>query len=55
VKRKFRGYTLNIEVKNPKHISKGVKEIQIDGEKIEGSLIPLLEKGKTYTIKVIMG
>ncbi len=55
VSRKFRGYTLNIEVKNPNHISKGIKEITIDGNPIEGNLIPVLEKGKVYDLQVTMG
>jgi len=53
--RKFRGYTLHIEVKNPNHISKGVKQITIDGKPIEGNLIPVLEKGKTYNVNVTLG
>jgi len=55
VTRKFRGYTLKIEVTNPNHVSKGVKEVLIDGKKVEGNVIPVLEKGKTYNIEVIMG
>lgn len=55
VKRKFRGYTLNIEVENPNHVSKGVKEITIDGNRIEGNLIPVLEKEREYTVKVTLG
>jgi cellobiose phosphorylase len=55
VSRKFRGYTLNIEVKNPNHISKGIKEITVDGKPIEGNLIPVLEKGKVYDVQVTMG
>jgi len=55
VKRIFRGYTLNIEVTNPNHVSKGVKEITIDGHKIEGTIIPVLEKGKEYQVVVTLG
>ena len=55
VKRKFRGYTLNIEVVNPYHVSKGVKEITINGNKIDGKLISVLEKGKTYNVLVTLG
>ncbi len=55
VKRKFRGYTLNIEVQNPNHVSKGVREITIDGTKIEGNLIPVLTEGKEYDVIVTLG
>ena len=54
VKRKFRGYTLNIEVTNPNHVSKGVKEITIAGHKIKGAIIPVLEKGKEYQVIVTL-
>ena len=55
VSRKFRGYTLKIEVKNPKHVSKGVAEITINGNKIKGNLIPVLEKNKIYDVMVTLG
>ncbi len=55
VKRKFRGYTLNIEVRNPNHVSKGVREITIDGTKIEGNLIPVLTERKEYDVIVTLG
>jgi len=55
VSRKFRGYTLKIEVKNPKHVSKGVAQITIDGNKIEGNLIPVLKQGKIYDVMVTLG
>ncbi len=55
VNRKFRGYTLKIEVKNPNHVSKGVAQITIDGKEIDGNLIPVLEKGKTYDVIVTLG
>ncbi len=55
MKREFRGYTLNIEVLNPDHVSKGVKEITVDGKKIDGNLIPIMEKGKEYNVVVTLG
>jgi len=55
VQRKFRGYTLNINVKNPNNVSKGIKKISIEGKEIEGSIVPVLEKGKSYQIDVLMG
>ena len=53
--RKFRGATYKIEVENPSHISKGVSETWVNGEKINSNLIPLLEKGKEHSVKIIMG
>ncbi len=54
VQRKFRNATYNINVKNPKHVSKGVKEILVD-EKICGNVLPLFEDGKIHEVTVIMG
>ncbi len=54
VTRKFRGATYHIEVKNPDGISKGVSSVSIDGEAIEGNIIPILPKGE-YHINVELG
>ncbi len=53
--RKFRGATYNIEISNPKHISKGVEKIVVNGSVINSGIIPILEKNKTHKIEVIMG
>lgn len=53
--RKFRGATYDIEVQNPSHVSKGVRETWVNGEKANSNLIPLLEKGKQHSVKIIMG
>ena len=55
MQRKFRGATYQLEIENPDHVSKGVKEMMINGESINSNKIPLLEKGKNHTIKIIMG
>jgi cellobiose phosphorylase len=55
ITRKFRGCTFVIEVLNPESVSKGVKSIAIDGNIIDGNTLPVLEPGKTYRVKVIMG
>jgi cellobiose phosphorylase len=54
ITRKFRGTTYAIEVKNPDHISKGVKELWVDGIKIDGNSIPVQTK-KACEVKVVMG
>lgn len=53
--REFRGATYKIEVSNPKHISKGVEKLIVNGKEIEGVIVPILEKGKEHAIQVIMG
>jgi len=55
VSRKFRGATYNIEVVNPDSVSKGVKQVFIDGEENKmGNLVPVMPVG-TYHVKVILG
>lgn len=55
MKRKFRGATYNIQVSNPEHVSKGVKQVIVNGQQIASNLIPVLEAGKEHSIEVIMG
>jgi cellobiose phosphorylase len=40
IQRKFRNAIYKITVQNPKHVSKGVKEILIDGKKLKGNILP---------------
>jgi cellobiose phosphorylase len=55
VRRKFRGAVYNIEVENPEGVCSGIKEIYLDGNKLEGNLIPILNDGGEHTVKVLMG
>ncbi len=41
VKRKFRDLSVNITVKNPKHVNKGVNQMTLNGALISGNLIPI--------------
>ena len=53
--RKFREGTYNIKVVNPDNVEKGSKSITVDGNAIDGCVIPY-EKGKTnYDVVVTMG
>jgi len=54
VSREFRGCKYNITILNPKGVNKGVKEIIVDGTRLEGNVIPQV-KGKTSEVKVILG
>ncbi len=54
VTRKFRGTTFNIEIQNPNQVSKGIKELWVDGVILEGNKIPLQNK-KSCEVKVVMG
>ncbi len=53
--RKFRGATYRIEVLNQDGLSKGVKEIIVDGHSQTSNLIPLFGDGLEYAVTVILG
>ena len=55
VTREFRGAVYHIEVENPDHVCKGVKSVWVDGQQIEGNVVPVFEQGETHQIKVLMG
>ena len=53
VRRKFRGATYDIDIHNPQGICKGIASIEIDGQMIEGNIIP--HTPGTHKVTVIMG
>lgn len=55
VQRKYRGARYRIEVNNPFHVNKGVKEIVLDGFRITGNVLPIFEDGKEHQVEVVMG
>jgi cellobiose phosphorylase len=55
VTRRFRGDTFNIEVLNPEGISKGVKEIWVDGKSHPSNIIPVYGDGKEHLVNVVLG
>ncbi len=55
IKRSFRNAVYDIEIDNRSGIEKGIRQIYLDGKKLEGNLIKPKPKGKTYQVKVIMG
>jgi cellobiose phosphorylase len=44
-----------ITVKNPKGISKGIKQIVVDGKIISGDHLPLAAKGSKLVVEVELG
>jgi cellobiose phosphorylase len=54
VSRVFRGAKYNITVKNPDHVSKGVKSMTVDGKAVEGNVIPAFENGE-HEVVVVLG
>ncbi len=55
VTRKYKNAVYNIEVKNPKHMSKGVYRLKVDSREINGNIAPVFRDGKTHSIEAVMG
>lgn len=55
MKRRYGKATYTIEVTNPHHVQKGVKEVYCDGKKNDSNIIKDPGDNKTHTIKVVMG
>ena len=53
--REYRGATYNIMIKNPEHVCKGVKSVTVDGNAIEGNVLPVFDKGTTHEVEVVLG
>ena len=51
----FRGATYDIKVTNPDHVNKGIKSVTVDGNAIEGNVLPVFGDGKTHAVEVVMG
>jgi cellobiose phosphorylase len=54
IQRTFRGTIFNITVVNDNHISHGVKNISVNGERINGNILQPMA-GKTVDVEVVMG
>ena len=55
VKRVFKGTTYNIDIKNPNHVSCGVKELIVDGVSINGNIVTDFDDKKVHQVEVILG
>lgn len=55
VTRKFRGTTYHIKVENPNGVSKGVKQITLDGKALESNVIPVSSSNSTHEVLVVLG
>jgi cellobiose phosphorylase len=55
IRRYFRQVMYDIKVSNPRHVSKGIDSIYIDGKKIQGNMLPKAKSGTTHVVEVIMG
>jgi N,N'-diacetylchitobiose phosphorylase len=55
ITRIFRGRRFNIGIKNPDGVEKGIREVFLNGEKMDGNFVPLELTEEVNEVKVIMG
>ncbi|MBN2370223.1 MAG: glycosyl transferase [Vicinamibacteria bacterium] len=55
VKRVFRGATYRITIRNPSHVCRGVRALRIDGNWLEGNVVPAFEKDAEHEVDVELG
>lgn len=53
--REFRDAVYRIAVRNPDHVCKGVRSVEVDGHEIAGNILPVFEDGQTHQVLVTMG
>lgn len=53
--RRFRGKNIQVVVKNPTGVCRGVKHLKLNGEEIEGNLVPANKLEKENVVEVMMG
>lgn len=55
IRRRFRNALYEIEVKNPKGVNSGVREVRIDGKPHASNLLPAPGDGKTHQVEIVLG
>ncbi len=55
ITRRFRGAVYAITVENPDGVEKGVRSVTLDGQKIAGTVLPVLPSGSRVNVLVRMG
>jgi cellobiose phosphorylase len=53
--RHFRSAIYEIKVENPNRVSKGIKDVTVDGKKLKTSLLPSFADGKKHIVGITMG
>ena len=55
MEKNFRGSHLSIKVENPNHVASGVKSVTLNGELLEGDLIPASKLKEKNEVVVVLG
>jgi cellobiose phosphorylase len=53
--RRFRNKVFRIHILNPSKVSSGVKELTLNGKRIEGNMIPVKIAMEDNEVKVVLG
>jgi cyclic beta-1,2-glucan synthetase len=52
---RYRSATYIIRVENPLGVERGVKELTLDGKRLEGGVVALSDDGQSHEVRVVMG
>jgi cellobiose phosphorylase len=55
MEKNFRGSHISIKVENPDHVASGVKSLTLNGEALEGDLIPASKLKDKNEVVVVLG
>jgi cellobiose phosphorylase len=55
VTRRFRGVVYEISVENPDGVCSGVRSLKVDGQEVEGNLVPLAAGRERVAVEVVLG
>jgi N,N'-diacetylchitobiose phosphorylase len=53
--RRFRGFTIDIEVKNPAGVCRGVRSMRLNDQPLDGNILPADRLGEHNLVEVILG
>jgi N,N'-diacetylchitobiose phosphorylase len=53
--RRFRGFTIDIEVKNPAGVCRGVRSMHLNDQPLDGNILPADRLGEHNLVEVILG
>lgn len=54
-RRQFRGAVYKVVVRNPAHVSRGVRSLVVDGRPLAGTVVPPFADGAVHRVEVTMG
>jgi cellobiose phosphorylase len=54
-RRRFRGHTIEIEVKNPERVCQGVRSLTLNGQALGDNLVPADQLGERNRVEVVLG